>query len=314
MNLIVGGLGLLGINLYKQLKESKQATIIIDNCSGDNLYNISEVHPEDLLICDIRDYEKLKSIFLNLPFKVQNVYIFAAHFANQKSLDFPVQDIEINIIGQLNIIQSISALKEPSVNVVYTSSSCIYQNISDQKECNYSDTFDTPYAINKFTAEFYYKLYQNMVGYHLTIVRLYNMYGPYELSSHYRNVIPKFIDAALNGDEIVITGTGNETRDFTYVEDVCSILTQLIKRKDTSRIIFNIGSGRETSIMNLAQLIIAKTSSSSNIVLKDRRGWDHVLSRKANIDNLAQCISLEPFTSVESGLEKTISWYAGKVK
>tara|TARA_Y100000590_G_C15461946_1_gene916786 strand:- start:2 stop:937 length:936 start_codon:yes stop_codon:yes gene_type:complete len=306
IKLIIGGSGLIGINLYLELIKRNQEAYIIDNLSGENSYNLNLIDKEHFIYCDIRDEKKLTQIIRDL--NPQIVYNLAAHFANQKSIYFPHSDIETNIIGQLNIINAISKLKNLE-KVFYASSSSIYESkyFSNESEAVYPH--GTPYSINKFVGELYFKYFHLRSKTPVIIGRLFNTYGPGEVSSDFRNVIPRFIHNALINSPLIISGKGKETRDFTFVGDLVNILIRLVESKNINDFsIFNIGTGIETEIKKLSTLIIDLCDSQSEITYISSRDWDQTTKRKSNNLKLLEQFDLE-FTPLEIGLEKTIKWY-----
>ena len=156
INLIIGGSGLIGITLYLELIKRNQEVYVIDNLSGENSYNLNLIDKEHFIYCDIRDEKKLTQIIHDLD--PQIVYSLAAHFANQKSIYFPHNDIETNIIGQLNIINAISNLKNLE-KVFYASSSSIYESKYSSNESENIYPHGSPYSINKFVGELYFKYF-----------------------------------------------------------------------------------------------------------------------------------------------------------
>ena len=185
--LITGGTGSLGTALTRRLLSLDVEQIrIFSRNEFKQISMESELNDDRLrfLIGDIRDEKKLTQIIRDL--NPQIVYNLAAHFANQKSIYFPHSDIETNIIGQLNIINAISKLKNLE-KVFYASSSSIYESkyFSNESEAVYPH--GTPYSINKFVGELYFKYFHLRSKTPVIIGRLFNTYGPGEVSSDFRN-------------------------------------------------------------------------------------------------------------------------------
>lgn len=312
--LIIGGLGMVGVHLYKAYKARGCNVVVIDNCSGENLNNIKEIDSEDLVYCDIRDAAKLHDVLARYP--AQCVYVLAAHFANQNSVDFPVTDCEVNVIGQVNIVSAISALPEAArpACLFYASSSCVYGAACDQAEDARIYPVETPYGINKFTGELYYSYLHERTGIGVVIGRLFNVYGPYERASKYRNVIPNFIHSALRGGVIGITGSGMETRDFTYAEEAVKAIISLTESGSGTLEAYNIGTGHETSIADLATRIIGLGDPGTSLEYRGRRDWDVVSRRKANLEKLTASGCYVPQANLEEGLARTVDWYRSVIE
>ena len=256
--------------------------------------------------CDIRDYQKLSAILTKTS--PDYIYNLAAHFANQNSVDFPFQDIETNITGVVNILEvakKLTSLKK----VVFASSSCVYGDNENMFEAAQVEPIETPYAINKFVGELYAKYYARQFGVKTCTARIFNTYGPGELDGKYRNVIPNFIAKALRGEDIQITGTGKESRDFTYTDDTCALLIKLAECEYKSGEVFNSGTGKETTIQDLVSKIVSLTNSSSDVVYAPKREWDGVDSRVSLIEQSKLRLDYKPRVSLDEGLDKTVEWF-----
>lgn len=302
--LITGGCGAIGINLVKSLLQDNYNVVVLDNLSSGR----REWLPSNtkLIIGDIRDQETLDRVFSRR--KIEYVIHLAANFANQNSVENPILDAESNIIGSIRLLK---AMVEYGVkNVVYTSSSCVYGSSLGRTDESQIGELDTPYAISKYNAEFYFKYFSHTYNINSKVLRLFNSYGPYELSGVYRNVIPKFIDSALKHQPIVITGTGEEMRDFTYVGDTVEAIKLAMKHNARNNYdIFNVGNGQPTKIIDLAKTIIKHSGSKSTLEYQDRRSWDHVTYRECNNEKIKDILNWQSVTSLSEGLIKYIAWY-----
>ena len=160
--------------------------------------------------------------------------------------------------------------------------------------------------------DFYCTLFSKLYGLNYSIVRLSNSYGPYDPPGNFRNVIPNFIDSALKEKDIIITGNGNETRDFTFIDDtVNGILLATVKSKGKNQT-FNLGTGKETKIKNIAKLILKYTHSNSKIIYKPKRAFDPINRRRMNITKAQNLLKYSPKISIDFGLQKTCNWIMKK--
>lgn len=307
--LITGGFGALGYNLVKKLNSDSNNEIhIIDNFSaGTANYSKSITFTH----IDIGNAEKISLFFKN--YKPNYIYHLAAHFANQNSVDHPVSDVSTNIIGTINLFEAQKENKELK-KIVYMSSSCVYGNNKIMTENININPYDTPYAINKYVGELYCKYYSEIHNLPSVCVRIFNSYGPGEMPGSYRNVIPNFIKKALNNEDIIITGTGDETRDFTYVDDTINLIVKLAISKFKTAEVFNGGTGIKTKIKFLAETIIELTKSNSTIIYDEPRDWDHVKNRCSDITKSKMMIGYKPKSEFRKGLMETISWLKEKIK
>jgi nucleoside-diphosphate-sugar epimerase len=168
---------------------------------------------------------------------------------------------------------------------------------------------DTPYQITKLLGELYCNFFYNY--YHLPVVRarFFNVFGQGEVPGAYRNVIPNFMYWAMNHKPLTITGTGEETRDFTFVDDIvegtllCGTVDEAIGDA------FNLASETETTVIEIAKQINEITGNhKSNIIFKERRDWDKIIRRRASIAKARKILGYNPKTSVKDGIPKVYDW------
>lgn len=302
--IVIGGAGAIGKNLVSFLLEKEHEVLVIDNLSSGSWNNLS---PKSSFIhCDISDKSKIEDLIIS--YNPNYIYNLAAHFANQNSVDYPYEDIKTNILGQVNVLEACKKVKNLK-KYIYASSSCVYGHLETMNEECGIYPYETPYAINKFTAELYTKYYAEQFSIPTVSVRIFNTFGEGELAGKYRNVIPNFIDLALKGEDIKITGDGSETRDFTYALDTVNCLVLAGEAKFNQGEVFNSGTGIDTKIIDLANMVISLTNSSSNVVFVGKRSWDGVKNRKSDVSKSEKLLGYKPNFTVEQGLLKTISWY-----
>jgi nucleoside-diphosphate-sugar epimerase len=166
---------------------------------------------------------------------------------------------------------------------------------------------DTPYQITKALGEFYCNYYLDSVS--SVRCRFFNSYGPGEVPGPYRNVIPNFIWLALHNQPLIITGTGHETRDFIFVDELIDGLMRCALIDEAHGQAINLGTGRQTRILDLANMIIELTNSKSEIKYAPRRPWDNSKTRQADISRAKDILALRPEVRVEDGLKETIAWF-----
>lgn len=303
---VTGGAGAIGCNLVRKLLDYQpKEIIIIDNLTSGNINFIPADETISFFPIDIFFKDKLEQI---IPKDTDYIFHLAAHFANQNSVEFPLSDIQSNVIGTLNLLEISKTLNLKKF--INCSSSCVYGNSSIMKIGDSIYPTETPYAINKLSGELYTSFYAHYNKVNAINVRIFNTFGPYELSGKYRNVIPNFIKKALSDEPIIITGTGKETRDFTFVEDTCGLLISMALSNIQDGSVYNAGTGITTDILTLAQTIVKLSKSKSIIEFTNRRKWDNVLNRLSDISLTTKTFNYIPnYTNLESNLEKTINWY-----
>lgn len=302
--LVTGGNGAVGCNLVKRLLEQDARVTVLDDFSQSGDRNLAKHQNLVVVKGDITDKKSLSKVFSK---KFDHVFHLAARFANELSVKDPLEDLRVNIQGTLQVL--LYASKQNPERFLYTSSSSLYghQQNSVMKE-DLMPNPSTPYATSKLTAEYYCKSIHDLYGMNYAIVRLSNSYGPYDPPGKYRNVIPNFFENAMHGKPLTITGTGKETRDFTFVEDCVDGIILAATKKGGKNETFNLGTGKETQIRDIAKLILNITGSKSKIKHKPMRSFDHVKRRKMDISKAKRMIGYNPSTPIEQGLEKTYQW------
>jgi nucleoside-diphosphate-sugar epimerase len=306
--LVTGGAGAIGTNLVKALSETEaEMVIILDNLSSSYKWNIPSLKNVMFVEGDITNDIDLKRVFNEKP---DIIFHLAAFFANQNSVDYPEKDINTNGLGILKTLEyaNLSGIER----FVYASSGCsIYGSKTPLplKEEFMSMNLSSPYQITKMLGELYCNFFYN--NYNLPVVktRFFNSYGPGEIPGQYRNVIPNFIYWAMKELPLPITGTGEETRDFTYVKDLVDGLLRAGVLKEAIGEEFNLASGKETKIKDLAQMVNEATGNKSGISFTERRKWDTKSRLLASVEKANKLVGYEPKTDFKKGLLETVEWF-----
>jgi len=306
--LVTGGAGAIGGNLVKKLNElDTKKIIIIDNLSSSYEWNIPTGPKIQFIPGDILDDEKLRWAFKDRP---QIVYHLAAHFANQNSVDNPETDLLVNGMGTLKVLEHAHLVD--TERFVYASSGCgIYGTESRMpfEEHDTSMSLYTPYQVTKMLGELYTNYYHNLYDLPIVNARFFNSYGPGEIPGKYRNVIPNFFYWAMKGGPLPITGTGDETRDFTYVGDIVDGLLAMAYHDEAVGEAFNLGTGREIRIGDLANRINELTGNTSGVVLKEARNWDKKHRLLSSTEKARRIIGYRPTMDFQRGLNNVKQWF-----
>ena len=305
--LITGGSGCIGSNLINALlKAEPERIIVIDDLSSSYEWNLPH-DPKVLFIQgSVLDEERMKRAF---SFKPHYVFHLAAHFANQNSVDHPETDLMVNALGTLKTLEYASLVGVE--RFVFASSGCsVYgsQAPLPLRENCVSLHLDTPYQINKLVGELYCNYFHDYYRLPVAIARYFNVYGPGEVPGRYRNVIPNFIWWSLHEKPLPITGSGEETRDFTFVEDIVDGTLRMGVVKEAVGEAINLASETETRVIDLANWINEITGNGTALVFKPIRDWDKVVKRRASIDKARKMLGYEPKTAMKAGLKKTHEW------
>jgi UDP-glucose 4-epimerase len=305
--LITGGAGCIGSNLTRALVEAEPSKIIVlDDLSAAEKWNIP-VDPKVIFVeGSVLDDETLKRAF---SVKLDFVFHLAAHFANQNSVDNPETDLEVNGLGILKVLEY-SHLAKVS-KFVFASSGCsVYgsQAPLPLKEDYVSLHLDTPYQITKLLGELYCNFFHNYYGLPVAIARYFNVYGPGEIPGAYRNVIPNFMWWALHKMPLPVTGTGEETRDFTYVDDIVDGTLRLGAMSQAVGDAFNLASETETKVTDIANMVNEVTGNPSGVTFKPRRDWDQITRRKASIEKARKAVGYSPKIKIKDGITEVHRW------
>lgn len=302
---VTGGAGAIGSQLVRRLMAAGiTRVVVVDDLSSGYDWLPPTDDSVKVIVGDVRA----------LPMRgidAAGAWVFhlAAFFANQNSVDHPFEDLGRNGFGTLSALHW--AAESGAARFVYASAGCsIVGHEEDEairEDMPVTLEMDTPYQITKALGEFYCNYYKSRVS--TVRCRFFNSYGPGELPGRYRNVIPNFIWAALNGDPLVITGTGDETRDFIFVDDLTDGLIAAARTPEAHGQAFNLGTGRETRIIDLATCIIECCDSRSEIVYAPRRDWDHSVRRQADISRAADTLGFKAQVGLEDGVEQTVAWF-----
>ena len=306
--LVTGGAGAIGSNLTRALAMAgAKMVIVLDNLSSSYKWNVPSLPNVMFVKGDITNDIDLKRVFNERP---EIVYHLAAFFANQNSIDYPEKDLWVNGFGTLKLLEysHLTGVEK----FVYASSGCsIYGSSAPLplREEFMSMNLSSPYQITKMLGELYCNFFYNHYSLSVIKTRFFNSYGPGEVPGQYRNVIPNFIYWAMQGRPLPITGTGEETRDFTYVEDIVDGLLRAGYYEEATGEDINLASGREVKIMDLANMVNRLVGNGNGIIFVERRKWDTKDRLLASIDKARRILGYEPKTSFEEGLKNTIQWF-----
>jgi len=306
--LVTGGAGAIGSNLTRALaKAGAKMVIVLDNLSAGYKWNVPSLPNVMFVEGDITNDTDLKRVFNEKP---EIVFHLAAFFANQNSVDYPEKDLWVNGFGTLKLLEY-SRLRGVK-RFIYASSGCsIYGSSAPLplKEEFMSMNLSTPYQITKMLGELYCNFFYNHYGLPVVKTRFFNSYGPGEVPGQYRNVIPNFIYWAMKGLPLPITGTGEETRDFTYVMDLVDGLLRAGYYEQAIGQEFNLASGKETRIIDLANMINEAVGNTAGVKYVSRRKWDTKTRLLASIEKAKKLVGYEPKTEFKEGLINTIQWF-----
>jgi len=305
--LVTGGAGCVGSNLCKKLSElNVRKVVILDDLSSAYEWNIPKAKNIQFIKGSILDEGMLKRAFKERP---EYVFHLAAHFANQNSVDNPEKDLMINGNGILRVLQYAHLLSVK--RFVYSSSGCgVYGLESNMpfEEHDISIKLHTPYQVTKLLGELYTNYFHNLYGLPIVNARFFNVFGPGEVPGKYRNVIPNFFFWAMNKKRLPITGDGNETRDWTYVDDIINGLLAMGIKEEAVGEAINLGSGKEHKVIDMANMVNKISSNECGVAYIERRDWDVKHRLLSSIEKAKRILGYKPKMEFENGLEKVHDW------
>jgi UDP-glucose 4-epimerase len=304
---ITGGAGFIGSNLTRTLSKDNQITVIDDLSSG-NINNINS-------LIQNKDIDFIKGSVTDLALLIKAIrnadYVFhlAAIASVPQSMKQPIKTIDVNVNGTLNVL--IAADKNNVKKVVNTSSCAVYgdpQNLPIKEKTETKPI--SPYSVSKLSAEHYCNVFSENLGLSSTSLRYFNVYGPMQNpKSQYAAVVPIFISQILSKKPITIFGDGLQTRDFIFVQDIVN--ANIIAAKSAISGEFNVGSGKKTSINQIANLLMKLIDSKVEINYEKPRPGD-IKDSYSDITKIKN-IGFELKTDLEDGLKKTIDWYKSRM-
>jgi len=316
---VVGGAGFVGSNLTQRLVELGAAHItVVDNLLSSERANVPVASAVAFVEGSIAD----DAILAGLPSDVDTVFHLATFHGNQNSMADPIADHDNNTFTTLKLLEHLCTLPAPP-RVVYSSAGCtVAQKTFDEATATTEDDpvslhLDSPYQVSKIIGELYGNWYHSRYGIEFVKARFQNVYGPGEVlgagewrgtsATVWRNVTPTFVYRAIKGSSLPVENGGIATRDFIYVDDIVEGLLRCAALGDANGV-YNLASGVETSILELAEAINELTGNAAGIALAPARDWDHSGKRFGSTEKAERELSLRATVGLRDGLERTIGW------
>ena len=288
--LVTGGAGFIGSHLVRELARKNEVTVL-DHTPPDD----SPRFPDSVRFVegDVRDGEALA----HAGEGVDLIYHLAANVSVERSVQEPVWSHSVNVGGTLEVLEF---AREASARVVFASSAAVYGD-PEHLPVAESDTMDprSPYGIEKLAADGYVRRYADLYGVDTVSLRFFNVFGPGQ-SSEYAGVITAFVENAAAGQPLTVHGDGEQTRDFVHVDDVVQACL-LAGATDHVGEAYNVGTGREVSVNELARTIVDVAGVSVDVVHTDPRPGD--IDRScADVEKPRDHLGFEPSVTLVDGL------------
>ncbi len=318
--LVVGGAGFVGSNLVKLLLNTapKVSVTVIDNLLSAERANL----PDDPRVCFIEGSIADEAILSRLEDEFDFIFHMATYHGNQNSIANPLADHENNTITTLKLYDKVKSFSKVK-KIVYASAGCSVAKktsghaVATTEKSPIEINQDSPYSISKIIGEFYSVYYYKQHGMPTVRARFQNVYGPGEIlgagkwrgtpATVWRNVIPIFIYKALKGEALPLENAGVDSRDFIFVEDICrGLIACAIKGKPGD--VYNLASGTETTISELAYMINDLTDNQSGFTHLPKRSWDSSGRRFGSTIKSERVLGFRAATVLKNGLIATIIW------
>ncbi len=300
--LVTGGAGFIGSHIVRGLLEEKYEVSVLDNFLTGKRQNISEIADELEVIheVDIRDLDACREAVLGVDVVLHQ----AALPSVPRSIKDPLLSNEINITGTLNML--IAASESGVGRFIFASSSSVYGDTPTLPKVETMPTHPlSPYALQKLVGEQYCRLFAELFGMETVSLRYFNIFGPrQDPKSQYAAVVPLFITAVKDGEPATIFGDGEQTRDFTYVQNVVEANRLAIEAGSLEGQAVNIACGDRFSVNYLLESLEKAAGRKAKRTNADPRSGD-VRDSQADISLARELLGYEPVVGFEEGLKMT---------
>ncbi len=310
--LITGGAGFIGSSIAEHLIKEGHYVRVLDNFFSGKEENLDfakglGIDKFELIRGDITNRADCDKACLGMDYVLHQ----AALRSVPKSLQDPFSYNKVNIDGVLTVLQACS--KHKVKRFVFASSSSIYGSTDQfpEKE-EHLPLLISPYALSKLTGEYYCRIYSEFFGVETVCLRYFNVFGPKQaLDDEYAVVVPKFIHCILNNEEPPIFGTGHQSRDFTYIQNVISANILSATTPGIKHEIFNVALGQENSVLELVAVLNRIIGKNIQPKFLPVRAGD-VFKTSADISKISRKINYKPLVNFEAGLKLTVEYFKQK--
>lgn len=305
---VTGGAGFIGSHLCDKLIEHRpEQIVVIDDFSlgtMDNLTQLKQLDYVEIVKIDASDYDVMETLYKNMDI---DVTFNLAVIPLPASLEEPKRVIDVNILITTNLCDLLQ--RGCYDTLIHTSSSEAYGTaIFKAMNENHPTRPITPYAASKLACDHIALSYHMTFDLDIAIARPFNCYGPRQNEKSYAAVIPLTINRILAGEAPIIHGDGQQTRDFSYVEDLAEAFPKIYELPSTRGRVINLAAGKETSIHDLIHRIMMLMNYSGPVINEPSRPGD-VQRHCGDISLARRLMNYAPKTGYDEGLRRTIEWY-----
>lgn len=303
--LVTGGAGFIGSNIVEELVSKGETVRVLDNLStGFEAHLKPFMDKIEFLKGDVRKEEDVKKAVSGMDYVIHQ----AALRSVAKSVEAPVPTNDVNVWGTLNML--LISAEHKVKRFVYASSSSAYGDcdVFPEHEGLCPNPI-SPYAVSKLAGELYARMFTYTMGLETVSLRYFNVFGPRQNpESKYSAVIPAFIDRLMKDQPCIIDGTGEQSRDFTYVKNVVDANIASCHAKGVAGMVFNVACGESYSVNETAKTIAKIMGKNIPPVYGEKRRGD-VLKTYADITALKEKLGVTPSVGFHEGLERTVKWF-----
>jgi nucleoside-diphosphate-sugar epimerase len=302
---VTGGAGFIGSNTVDELVKRGHSVVVLDDLSGGREENLAEIRNKITFIKgSITDIETVRKAM----HEAEYVLHLAARTSVPRSVKDPIESNRINIDGTLNVL--VAARDAKVKRVVFAASSSAYGETPTLPKVETMRPMPiSPYGITKFVGELYLQVFGRCYGLENVALRYFNVFGPrQDPSSPYSGVLAKFCTAYLEEGQPVIFGDGEQTRDFTYVENAVQANLLAFEAPNASGRVFNVGVGGRVSLNEVTE-VLAKISGNKLEVKHEPAREGDIRDSQADITQAREVLGYDPRVDFEEGLRRTLEWY-----
>jgi len=304
MYLVTGGAGFIGSNIVEALVRKGERVRVLDNFSTGDPANLAAVRERvEIIEGDLRDMDAVRRAVAGVTYICHQ----AALRSVPRSVDDPLSTDAVNTHGTLQLL--VAAREAQVRRVVYASSSSVYGDapvlpkVEDQTPAPIS-----PYAVAKLAAELYCRMYTRLYGLETVSLRYFNVFGPKQSpESKYAAVVPLFMRAALNDEPVIVHGDGEQSRDFTYIDNVVQANLLACTTPGVGGEVFNIACNSRHSVLEIALTVQKLLGRKLTIEHTTARAGD-VRHTQASIDKATRLLNYHPTVGFEDGMRRTFEY------
>jgi UDP-N-acetylglucosamine/UDP-N-acetyl-alpha-D-glucosaminouronate 4-epimerase len=306
--LVTGGAGFIGSNIVDELVRRGHDVVVLDDLSSGKRTNLEQVAGKvDLQVGSITDLDTIQKACEGVDYAIH----LAARTSVPRSVKDPIESNRINIDGTLNVL--VAARDAKVRRVVFAASSSAYGETPILPKVESMQPAPiSPYGVTKYVGELYAQVFGRVYGLENACVRYFNVFGPrQDPTSQYSGVLSRFMLAVLEGKKPVIYGDGEQSRDFTFIENVVDETLRACEAPDASGRVFNGGTGSRITLNQVIHLLAKISGQPIEAVYDPPRNGD-IRDSQADISLARRVLGYEPRVQFEEGLRRTWEWYRGK--